>query len=424
MLANKNINAICVFFCLIVLYSIGTNLKLQDFADDLIFSHALDYMSLHEYMYQRYAVWSGRITLDALMVATINHHNFWRIGIPACVAILCISISRIIKGRVDLKSATLGMIVFLFIPVSVLDNGAWWVTGFYNYLLPVTAMAYSLSVLAKQERVGVIEGLAAISCLSISCFNEQTSIFTILVSAVMLIFARHTRRLFSFLYLAFAAAFSSLLFFAPGNYLRLNKETWRWMPGFENESLVTKITLGYDRIHQAIVMHDSLPFAILCILALNLVVTHAEKSKSKYIAIFFISAHLIFISLSKLGAIHFDGSFYNDEFLSPQKWISYSRYLSYLFTVMVILSVSYAILASACKNARFYLPVIIFVISFVTIIIVGFSPTVYASGMRVLFLWNVIIVTLCLWIYSIQYESKLLSNNLILSAMAAYLIMK
>ncbi|MGC1125680.1 hypothetical protein [Pantoea agglomerans] len=424
MLANKNMNAICAFFCLIVLYSIGANIKLQDFADDLIFSHALDYMSLHDYMSQRYVEWSGRLTLDALMVGTINHHNVWKIGIPVCVAILCSSISRIIKGSFDLKTSTLAMILFLLIPDSVLDNGAWWVTGFYNYLLPVTAMVYSFSVLVKQEKVGIVEGFTAILCLSISCFNEQTSIFTMVVAVALLAFAGHTRRWFSYLYLALAAAFSSLLFFAPGNYLRFNKETWRWMPGFENESLITKLTLGYDRIHQAIVMHDGLPFAILCILSLSLVAKHAEKSKSKYIAIFFLSVHLILIAFSKLGVIHFNGSFYNEEFLNPQKWISYSRYVSYLFTMMVILSVTYAMAVSACKKSNFAFPALIFVVSFATIIMIGFSPTVYASGMRVIFLWNVIIASLCLWIYSIQHEQKPLSNHLILSAMAAYFIMK
>lgn len=60
---------------ILALAGIGSSLKLQDFADDLFFSHVLDNTTLHDFLIENYNTWSGRFTLNALMVGTINHHN-------------------------------------------------------------------------------------------------------------------------------------------------------------------------------------------------------------------------------------------------------------------------------------------------------------------------------------------------------------
>lgn len=423
MFAQNKTKLLLLFISLIALAGISTGLALQDFADDLIFSHSLDSLSLYEFITESYQSWSGRATLNALMVSTINYHIFWKVGIPLCVVVLCFSISRISIGKFDARIAALSVFLYLLMPKEVLANGSWWVTGFYNYLLPVTAMVYSLSVFLKKERVGISEGVASLLSLFLSCFSEQTSVFTIASIAALMIFDKTYRRPFSYLYAALTAALSFFLFAAPGNYHRLHEETWRWMPGFDSESFINKIMYGYDRIHQAMVMQNGIPFVALCVMSLLIIRMYGNKSKVEKLLSFFPVLHIVLIVLIKVGLLKLGASFYNDEYLSPEKWISYSRFLSYFLTSMVILSVCYSLAVASMNSSEFAKPLVALILAFGTVMMVGFSPTVYASGMRVLYLWDVVVVGVTVFSYCKIYGSDgKMANIISIALISAYFI--
>lgn len=419
-------NRISYAFALVAvlaLAGIASSLKLQDFADDLFFSHVLENTTLHDFLIENYNTWSGRFTLNALMVGTINHHNVWKIGIPLSVVILCASISRITVGKFDLRITVLSVFLYLFIPKEVLANGSWWVTGFYNYLLPAAAMAYSLSVFIRKGSVGWIEGSLSLLCLSLSCFSEQTSIATLAASFFLIVFCREYRRSFSYVYILSAVVLTWFLFSAPGNFHRFQEETWRWMPGFESESLVTKIIYGYDRIHQAIVMPNSIIFSLLCTLCLLLIYRDEQRTKTGNFFALVLLGHLVLMLLIRLGVAHLGESFYNSDLLNPHRWISYSRYASYFVTSLVILGVCYALAISAIRDNEYIKPFSIVILGFATVLMVGFSPTVYASGMRVLYLWAVMILSAsCFIFYRLYGNDRSLINNVIICAMAAYVL--
>lgn len=423
MTVQNKFNYLIAIIAAIALAGISSSLKLQDFADDLVFSHALDHTSLYDFMVGSYASWSGRFTLNALMVGTINHHSVWKIGIPLSIAILCMSASRIITGKFDIKIAALAVFTYLILPKEILANGSWWVTGFYNYLLPAAAMTYSLSVFMKRGSVGWGEGLLSILCLLISCFSEQTSIVTAVSALLLVIFCREFRRGFSYTYIFVTAILSWLMFSAPGNFHRLQEETWRWMPGFESENLVTKLIYGYDRVHQAMVMPDSIVFCLLCVFCIVLILRVEGRTKTGNFFALVLMAHVALILLIRLGLVHPNESFYNPEYLNPQRWISFSRYLSYIFTSFVIVGTCYALAVSSLKDKDYIKPLVMVSLGFATIIMVGFSPTVYASGMRVLYLWAVMIMcSACFVFYKLYGHNKEIVRNVVACIIAAYII--
>ncbi|MGL3999863.1 hypothetical protein ACR3LR_08590 [Pantoea eucalypti] len=423
MIAQNKINFLIAFFVAIALAGVSASLRLQDFADDLVFTHALDRTSLYDFMAGSYTGWSGRITLNGLMVGTINYHAVWKIGIPLSIVILCSSASRIITGKFDLKVAALSVFVYLLLPKEILANGSWWVTGFYNYLLPATAMAYSLSVFMKRGSVGLVEGILSLLCLGISCFSEQSSIVTALSAVLLISFCREFRRSFSYLYILITAVLSWLMFSAPGNLHRLQEETLRWMPGFESETLVSKMIYGYDRVHQAMVMPDSVVFCILCVLCIMLIVKDEGRTKTGILFAMVMAVHVGLILMIRLGLYHPGESFYNPEYLNPQRWITFSRYLSYIFTSFVILGICYAVAVSSLKDRDYLKPLAMIALGFATILMVGFSPTVYASGMRVLYLWAVMIMCAsCFVFYKLYGHNKDTLRNVVVCVIAAYII--
>lgn len=421
---SNSLNKYLCAFMAVLLVGISLRLGLQGFADDLVFSHALDNISLHDYMMKRYIIWSGRFTLDALMVGTINIHSVWRLGIPLSLLLLSASVSRVINGRFSLWLTTAFMCLFMMIPLSVNENAAWWITGFYNYLLPVSLMAYSFSVFLKKERVGLPEGILAIVSLSVSCFNEQTAIFTIISAIALVLSCMPYRRPYSYAFIAFAIANSAVLFLSPGNYVRAERESWRWLPGFQDMSIVQKLTFGFDRVHQTVVMHDGIIFGILCFLCICLLKASQHKTivSAFFKAILYI--HLLLMTAKLFHLTNLGTAFYNEDYLNPQRWISYGRYASYFLSLLVILSVFYSLSVAATANKVLIKPLVALLIGYATVAMLSFSPTVFASWMRVLFVWEVTAAAACLWIYYEAFsEDKNRNSYLIFGLMAVAALM-
>jgi hypothetical protein len=405
------------------LYGIAANIKLQDFADDLIFSHTLDNTSLYSYLISSYSTWSGRVTINALMVGTINHHNVWKIGIPVSVMILCLSVTRICVNRIDTKIILLAFFAYLALPKEILQNGSWWVTGFYNYLLPVSLMLYSSSVYFLPNKVGMVEKVLSVLALSLACFSEQASMIIIACSLMGLIFCKEIRSVYSYIYLFVALFFSGILFTAPGNYHRLEEETWRWMPGFDSESFLGKLIYGYDRIHEAIVMPGSFIFCALCVLCLILILRSNQMTKIGVLFSFILSLHIFMMTLIITGSFHPNESFYNPEYINPHRWIDISRYFSYSVTGLVIISICYALTVASLKDREFLKPLVMIVLGFASIAMVGLSPTVYASGMRVLYVWAVMIMCASIFIYCKLFGNDIVTTKNITALMAvAYIL--
>lgn len=397
-------------FVLLLLISIGMGVHLQKIADDLYFIHILETSTFHEFITSRYLTWSGRVVLDALTVGTINFPPSWRFGIPASISIICLSISRMVTGRFDIHTFVTCLFLFLSIPKSILDNAAWWITGYYNYLLPVAAMFYSLSIFIKQEQARSAEKTVSLACLLLSCFNEQTAMLTLSVCAALISTSHRMRCFYSYAYLLMAGICTSILLFSPGNYIRFEKESWRWMPGFQTEGILNKVILGADRMHEAVVMSDGMVFFILSLLCLLLIRKNRPNGIMPSLFSCVLFFHILMIICLKIHLVSPGNSFYNSEYLNPTRGISVSRYLSYFISLMALIAVFYALAISSVLDSRFIKPLFSLIMGCATVFMMGFSPTVYASGMRVLFLWEVISMTVCIWIFYLSFgqDKKLL----------------
>jgi hypothetical protein len=150
------------------------------YADDVTFSHALDNISIFDYLLQRYQTWSGRIVIEGLMVSTIILHGFWKIMIPLCFVFSSYLIWGItLKDKIDSKAGTLlVMAAMLLINEPVAGNAQWWVTGFYNYLLPTTCALFLIKVLLSSSS-GMRKLSTSIVLSFIATSSEQVAVFLV-----------------------------------------------------------------------------------------------------------------------------------------------------------------------------------------------------------------------------------------------------
>jgi quinol-cytochrome oxidoreductase complex cytochrome b subunit len=101
-------------------------------------------------------------------------NGFGRISIPLTLLLLACSISRISTGKASIHGSLVALALLIGIPSIVNNDAAWWITGYYNYLLPVCAAIYTLSVMLDDRKIK-FEIIAIFICVFLFLFRAVGS---------------------------------------------------------------------------------------------------------------------------------------------------------------------------------------------------------------------------------------------------------
>lgn len=386
--ANKIIKTTLALSILAILITIFFKLSLRPDADDQHFLAALNNQTLSDYITQRYMTWSGRATLEAVMVLTIGHEWFWRLSIPLTLLLLACSISRISTGKVSIQGVFLSIILLMCIPLSINNDTVWWVTGYYNYLLPTATAVYALSIMMDENRRKV-EVLLSFACAILFSYAEQTSVAFLISSSILLAANKKNRNAYFISMILFCAINFIILMKAPGNYERLNLETWRWMPEFSEYSFVHKMALGFEKVHQSFVIKYNIPVIAMALLLVASYKSNGIKSASGNISALISIVFVCFSVLASQKGFAFSENFFSEVFITSDKWCFLDTYLSYFFIMTFISSITILILSLNLNESNKLISVLSFLIGCISVFMVGFSPTVYASSLRVDYVFEV-----------------------------------
>lgn len=263
--------------------------------DDEWFSTILDKSfngSLIAYLKERYTGWTGRIVIESIMVPMFACNIWiWRVLNTIMSVILAIGIYKLIpysyireitvSKRMLIKS--LICILIFSIPTEVFSASISWITGSYNYLWPVSCLL--LTILPFKNSIFKEE------------FNKKwyfLLIFTAILGAnmeqaslIMFVFAFITNiyivvrdkkiRIDLVIFNIFIAINTAVLFLAPGNYERSNKEIVNWFGQWDMISLPTKLMMGLNLFLEHIFESNIIMISILVIL-INIVIWKKYKS--------------------------------------------------------------------------------------------------------------------------------------------------
>lgn len=386
--ANKKIKTILVLIIATILIFIFLRLSLRHEADDQYFLSALNNQSLYDYIIHRYMTWSGRATLEAVMVLTIGHEWFWRISIPLTLLLLACSISRISTGKVSIQGTFLSIILLMCLPLSINNDTVWWVTGYYNYLLPTSMAVYALSIMMDENRRQV-EVFLGFACAILFSYAEQTSVVFIISSVILMLARKKYRNIYFISMLLFCVVNFIILMKAPGNYERLTSETWRWMPEFSEYSLVHKMALGFEKVHQSFVIKYNIPVIGIALFLVIFYIKNGIKSASGNISALISAIFICFSVMATIKGFVISEHFFSDVFITSDKWYFIENYLSYFFIMIFISSVITLIISINLNKSNKLISIFSFLIGCISVFMVGFSPTVYASTLRVDYVFEV-----------------------------------
>jgi len=383
-------NIVLFILSLIVIYITVFIVKLQN-NDDLDFKIAADKYTFFDFVYNiEYLKWSGRITANGLLYFA-SKIGIWsyRLISPLSILLTSYSISRIFTKNFNFRYFILSIFSFGFIRHRVLGESLFWFTGAFNYLIPVSLGLYALIPYTdyffwNKREVNSFRIVSAFIAGFIAVLgNEQ---FSLVMLAFILIFHSLKRKnVPKFFYFLSASIIMELIvsLISPGDRLRWYSEL-HWLPGFDKMSLIAHILLGSSWIFNSLLNQFIIIFLILS--AIPLTFTKLFKKKFKIIYFLYL-IQFIFLIVSKLTSI---------KIFPSIQLLLLITYFSSLFILIIY-----------CSSRRIF-DLLCLLAGVGSLIVMWFSPTIFASSDRVMY------VTSLLWIIVILdfiYQSKLINNN-------------
>ncbi|MFT8369004.1 MAG: hypothetical protein ABF646_09665 [Acetobacter papayae] len=397
--ANKYVKMLFIISISIYLLFIFIGSHVRSSGDDASYLSVFNSHHIINTLAWRYHKWSGRLAIEWVMVATIGYSLFWKVGIPLSVCVVCYSCCRISGVRCNVLSFSFALFLFAVIPYDINSDASWWVAGFYNYLLPVSASIYVFSILFCGES-NKIEKILCILLSFYFPYMEQVGVAFVMAMVFWSIQKRKSLSVFDIIVMVVVCVNLIICLKAPGNRNRFILEVWNWYPQYQTYGITNRIALGFDKLHQLMTFRYNMPLIFFIIL---LFVTRSLYGKMTYSIKFSMFIVATFISLSvgnALTGLFSSGYFFNPSMLSAERWCVFELYISYMYIFFVISSVI-TILFDCCVNKiTRMVPFFAMIIGFFTVVMLGLSPTVYASGYRVDFIFEISCIISCVSLIS------------------------
>lgn len=373
--------------------------------DDTLFPKLLaQFDSTVDYLLFRYKAWSGRVLIDLLLPYVLKS-DVWLWRILNAIAITFLLSGIWVLGDLGRKTTSIKeqwllafSVVFLFFMSKgdVLEWGVFWATGSMNYLWPTACLFGALipycNLISGKKTSNLMWFFTILPGIYAS-YQEQTALILITFALLCLVFHYFHHGRFSIpgaLILVLFASNFFLLITAPGNVARLEHEVVKFYPNFHNVSLIEKIKLGINYTLLNHFFYESVKhFFIIPILTVFL--AYKEKvAIARKIPILF---SLLYIAVCLLFARGLEGEFGAILNLDLYGTISentatkeISLHLLPIFLgILALMAIPIGWLAIFSLTPTCFKLILFYFAGICSSFVLSFSPTMYASGYRIFF---------------------------------------
>lgn len=368
------------FFFIMLSYHMLANINYGD--DVSYFQNVLagsqDYIGdTIRFSFERYNTWSSR-TIIEIFVIYLAHlpHIVWRIADTMIWMLLYSSMINLLDIKTEKMRWSLTILLLLF-PFKYTGTAGWICTSL-NYTWPTALGLYFFSIVRewrKSTSVSTATTISALLALVYAANEEQMSaVLFIVLSAVLLqdIFKKRVNSLVLISYIITCVIMAYILT-CPGNEVRLVLYEANRIPGYMEYSVLEKLDLGFVNLVNSYFQKFNIISVLLCILVYSRY-NFNDKTKTllKLVVVWSILCQIIvkvgiWPELSEIHSV-------ND--------MNILIMVQYIIPLLAIILLIYAL--SKISYDRYCNENLaeIFCLGLVTAMIMGFSPTVYASGSR------------------------------------------
>lgn len=353
-----------------------------NWGDDIVFytySHEQGF-SLITWLSERYMTWSSRTAIEAVIMFMVNlPENLWRVFDSAIVVLAAFSITRLFEQK-DYREyySSVICLLILALPYQYMSLAGWIATTL-NYMWPlalgVTAL-YPIRVYVEDGTIRIPEGILYSLCLIFAVSSEQMAAVCLAAFSGYIIYLRWKNKAWFFVkryrFIAFQFVLSVFgilyIIICPGNGKRSVFETGKWLPEFAGYSIVTKLILGVSETVKSVFVQENTAFFIMTFLLAVLVWYYNKNKMGRIISVVPVLTMLLFTEIRRVfGSQH---PFLNLSTVDGLCLILVLGLIPVSFYFLFGLSIDFAVIS------------FIYLLGLATKVIIGFSPTIYASGER------------------------------------------
>ena len=382
----------------IILFVCHFTFKLN-FGDDVFFKN-INYKEIFSWLSSRYNGWSSRVIIEFTLVSMLKLPSFvWCALNSMFIVLIAYSISRIFS----IKNNWIVVLSIMLYPLYEMKSAGWYATTI-NYIWPLSLGLFSLIPIKnyfenRNEKwyMNILYTLALI----FACNQEQMCaiVFAFYLIFSIYYFVKNNKKVSLYLIFQLLLTLISLIFIftCPGNDARKISETATWYPAFKSFRLIEKTYLGFASTFVNSVYIINLPLLVLSIL---LSIFIFKKTKQEIIRAISIIPTLLFTLISIFPNIL--NSIFPHVYSFIQSCEIYGNSINNIsvglqsisiFGIGVVFyaSILYLIFKVFDKNEK-WLYCLIVLAGLSSRIIMGFSPTLYASSMRTFIFYDFSII--------------------------------
>lgn len=360
-------------------------------ADDLWFINNYTGNPL-SFAYMRYMQWSSRFLIEMVLVFIASLPLIvWKVLDTLMIVLLFYSGNKLLNVK-DRKILIFEIFLIMILPWKVFGETGWIATTL-NYTWPITLGFYGFSILLE-EKTNFLKQIISFFCIIFACNQEQmccVMLAFIIICFCIRTFQKKNNKVFLIPFII-CILMGVLHIICPGNSMRQISEMQTWYPAYQNFDVLDKISIGIISTVTAILFD----FRIIYIAFIGMLILYIKylplNKKLSYI-IQFILVCFIFINIYPFDSTQL--MFYSKA--QESIVITFMNFvLPVLLFSLLISIVIYLILKT--KNKYNYMFVLLFLSGICSRLILGFSPTVYASGKRTVIYFYIVCYLLTIFI--------------------------
>ncbi len=399
--------------------------------DDTFFSVALDERSLPAYLHDRYFNWTSRMIIETILVSILHFPLIvWRIIDTAIILFFGVSISNLIVH--ENKRVDNWFITFLLFSYPFLDmDTAGWVATTTNTLWVLAFGVYVILIVKKvllQQIIRKYEYIFSIVALIYAANQEQMCVVLLAVFLFSFFYIIKIKRPNGLIFGGLAICLASLIFIltCPGNAARKHSEV-KWFQDFDHISVIDKLEIGVSSTLAHYLLEPNLLFVIFSILLCAAVhIKYADRLYRFYSDIP-IAVTLFFGVWLKFASDLFPGLSLVNSQMTEHGLITLDNFTKLKSYVSIfILCTSFCLVLISLylvfeNSLQGICAVGTMLLGFLSRVIMGFSPTVWASSTRTyIYMYGAIIICSTMLFYNIvENRSKFVNKFVMCTGFAA-----
>lgn len=372
------------------------------------FQYQLDAFDLRTYLSMRYHTWTSRIVIETILVYLSKHFLLWKILDWAAWMLLAWAMVQLFPRKERERASWLVMGLLLIYPLADLATAGWIATSL-NYswalLFGIVALSGIARVIYQEHTPLWLGGLYAMAAVYGANMEQMCAVMLAVFAYAIITFMvqkRSLRNYWSVLLCFFISAAQFLFIMScPGNTARKTQEIVNCMPNFQSMTLVDKLSMGFVDTMQHILNSGNILFILFTVILSTFVFLKSKNLFFRFLSLIPIVWNTILAFFHGMFEEEFpllaqifkanpiiDGSNYEKEI----SYIPIAVYLLILWCILVSLVIVCDTWFELCSQAY------LFILGLSSRVVLGFSPSIYASQERTFLYFYMAIGLSGIWI--------------------------